>query len=138
MRFGDLSNVSSPRIYVVFDDAIGTLPEDAQEFYELVEERRFKEAVDLFTIDTSILNKINYLAVRKGINVYLVTWMGQSIAGEIEEFLDELMIPIRGVISTTPNQLGRTTAQDETIIGIFDPDPENMLKYGAKGVILKK
>lgn len=136
MRFGDLSNVSSAKIYVTFDETVCKIGEDNSQFYELIENGEYEQAINTMLIDIPILNKINWLSVRKGINIFIVTWMGQGMAEAIEEFFNDLSVPIRGCLAMTPTQLGRITAQDESVIGIFDSNPDNMLKYGFRGKVL--
>ena len=137
MLNGDLSNQSAPRIYVVFDKFIGTLPEDSGEFYELMGEGKYKEALDLMIMDIKILNKINWLSVKKNINVYLVTWMGQGMSEAIENFMNDVNIPVRGCLSVSPNFLAKLVLQDDSVMGIYDPDPDHVLTYGTKGRIVK-
>lgn len=138
MQHGDLSNQPAPRIYVVFDEAIGKIKdEDRQEFMELTAGTEYYKAVNLVELNIPLLKKIQYLSMRKNMNVYLVTWMGQGMAEAIEAFMDDAYVPVRGCLSLTPGQLARMTAQDESVIGIYDPDPNHALTYGSKGVVLK-
>lgn len=137
MRNGDLSNEPAPRIYVVFDEAIGSVPEKQKElFSRLVGEGKNSEAMDLIDLNSSILNRIGWLSVRKNVNIYLVTWLTQGMAQEIEEVIGETC-PIRGCLSLTYGQLARMTAQDDSVTGIYDPDPMHALSYGAKGRVIK-
>lgn len=138
MLNGDLSNKAAPRIYIVFDGLVSSVsPEDKDEFLNLVEEGKYREAVFMMIPDISIWNRIGYLSRNKNVNIYIVTWMNQGMAEAIEEHMNDLMVPVRGCISTTPGYLARLTAQDETVAGIYDPDPDHVLTYGSKGRIVK-
>ncbi len=138
MKNGDLSNSPAPRIYVVFDDCVSSLDErDKEAFYMDIERGDYYGAVFIMKENLPILNKITWLSNKRNINVYLVTWMNQGMAEAIEEYMNDIMVPIRGCLSLTPGQLARMTAQDESVIGIYDPDPDHLLTYGAKGRILR-
>jgi|SRR6185437_5479253 len=137
MLNGDLSNQAAPRIYVVFDKLIGKLPEDSGNFYELIDDKKYKDALDLMIIDHLMFNRLAYLCNKKNINVYLVTWMGHGMAEAVEDFMSGMGILVRGCIASAPVSLAKLIIQDETVIGVYDPDPDHSLTYGTKGRVVK-
>jgi len=138
MRNGDLSNEPAPRIYVVFDDCMGKIPDESKELVNvLIGEGNFDKALSHMDFNYNIIARLGWLSVRKNVNIYLVTWMGEGMAQAIETYMSDMNVPVRGCLALTSGQLARMTAQDDSVMGIYDPDPKHALSYGAKGRIIR-
>lgn len=134
---GDLSNVVVPRILVVFEGAIGHLrEEDLKKFYKYQSKRRFAEALECFDVSELMLASILRVCMRDNLNVSLVTWMQQGMAEAIAELMNYYSVPVRGCVSESPYLLSAKLPYNPDIIAVYDPDPEHVLIFGSKGVLL--
>lgn len=142
MQHGNLSNRVMPSIVVVFEGAVGLLPEDKiKDYHKAVSKNRWWQAVDLFELNRMYLLKFLDLTWNKGFNIELCTWMGHGTeyddaALRIAERMDFENIPIYSVWSDAPDKLAREVSYLPRIARIYDPDPNHVFKYGGKGVLL--
>lgn len=138
MQYGDLSNKAAPRIIIVFEDAVGYVPdEDIDKFDKLLSKKKYEAAAELIRPREIIMRKLLDLTWRKNINIHLVTWMGVEMSVQIEKWMDEAMVPVRSCIASTPEILARSLAYHPDIVAVYDPDPAHVLTYGSKGVLLR-
>lgn len=135
---GDLSNQVAPRIIIVFDGAVGWIPEDKKkDFARLVSKNRWHDAFEsCLRVNETMFRKILDLAWRKNVNIHMVTWMGDEAATEIENLME--MVPVRGCFSSTPEILARMLPYNPDVVAIYDPDPGHVFTYGSTGVLLEK
>lgn len=137
MQRGDLSNVSAPSIVIVFEEAIGRVPEELlMKFQKEIAKNRWYSAVDYYALNEPMLRKMMDLAWRQNINIRIVTWTHPDAVQAIQEIMDEENVPVREVFYTTPERLARELAYRPDIIKIYDPDPAHRFTYGGKGEIL--
>lgn len=137
MKYGDLSNVVSPRIIIVFEGAVGSLPDGKTEEYDkAVKKNNWFRAARLFDLNELMLQKLLYLSRRKNINISLVTWMPDDAAMEISDMMHENSVPVRGCFSSTPAQLARMLPYNPDVACVYDPVPEHILMFGSKGEVL--
>lgn len=137
MRYGDLSSKVVPRLIVVFEGAVGILPENKKKAYDKCVKKVFwADAIDLFEINENVAGRIVWLMVKKDVSISLVTWMPVDAADAIEDRMNEENIPVRGCFSATPQILARQLAYKPDVVTVYDPDPAHILTYGSKGVYL--
>ena len=137
MRYGDLSSKVVPRLIVVFEGAVGILPESKKKAYDkCVKRDKWADAIDLFEINENVADRITWLMVKRDVSLSLVTWMPEAAAIFIEERMDYENIPIRGCFSATPQILTRQLAYEPDVMTVYDPDPAHILTYGSKGACL--
>ena len=138
MRNGDLGNSPVPRIVIVFENAIGFLPDDKRaEWKRLSQEGKWHAVARLFELDQLMLRKISDLTFRFDISVDVVTYCGPSgFARALERVFERENVPVRIVQSTTPERMARRTSFEPDIRAIFDANPDHQLVYGRKGVYL--
>ena len=137
MLNGDLSNVVAPRLIVVFEGAIGSLPESKVKDYEKAAKRNdWWRAVSYFELNELMLARILYLNWKSNFNISLVTWMPEEAAEAIDEMMSEHSIPVRGCFSSKPSSLARLLPYNPDIACIYDPVPEHILMFGSKGTVL--
>lgn len=138
MRNGDLSNRAVPRVVIVFENAIGYLPEGRRaEWRKLARKGRWDDVAALFDLDQLMLRKVNDLARRFDVHVDVVTYCGpEEFARALERVFDRENVLVRIVTATTPERLARRTSYEPDIVSIFDGNQAHSLVYGPKGVYL--
>ena len=80
-----------------------------------------------------MVRRILWLFFKKNLNIEVVTYLGDDFAEELAEWLDDEMVPVSRVWSTTPDALSRNIAYMPDLHTVYDPDPERWLAYGSKG-----
>lgn len=142
MYKNDLSNRMMPRLVVVFEGAVGVVPDEkAKDYHKIISRRKVSDmdwwhAIKCYDLNNLILSKILDLHWRKDINVSVVTWLGEGAALAISERLDDEGIPA-GVFASTPVKLARELVYRPDIIAVYDPDPDHVFTYpSGRGVIL--
>src|ERR1044071_6442856 len=114
MKNGNLSNRVMPSIVIVFEGAVGLLPEDKiKDYHKAVSKGRWWQAVDLFELSPKYLTKLLDLFWNKGYNVEIVTLMSddteyKEAALRIEERMDAENVPVHSVWTSTPEKLARS------------------------------
>lgn len=138
MRFGQLDNTPSPRIVIVFEGAIGRVPEEREKDYaKAVARGRWFEAISCFDLSDIMLRKLLDISWRLNLNVNVVTWLGEEAAIAIEFLLERENIPVRGCFASTPLRLARDLPYNPDIVAVYDPDPAHVFTYGSKGILLE-
>ena len=139
MRNGDLDNTPVGRICIVFENAIGYLPEKNRAAWRKhARKGNWDDALDLFDLDPIMLRKITDLTFRLDISVDVVTYCGPAaFARALERMFERENVPVRIVQSTTVERMARRTSFEPDIAAIFDANPEHALAYGRKGVMLE-
>lgn len=138
MQGGDLSNTPVPRIIIVFENALGYLPEDQRDRWrELSRASQWDDVARLFVLDQMMLRKITDLSWRHSVNVDVVTYCGpEAFADALARLLDRENVPVRIVFASQPERLARATSFEPDIMCVYDANPEHALVYGRKGVHL--
>jgi hypothetical protein len=137
LKNGDLSNKVAPRIIVVFEGAVGKLPEkNVKEHEKLVSRKDWLRVPRLYDLDENILGRMMNLTWKHDINISLVTWMPDDAAIGISDLMDENSVPVRGCFSSAPVQLARLLPYNPDIVCVYDPVPEHILTFGSKGQVL--
>lgn len=137
MKGGDLDNAVVPRIILVFEGALGFLPDSAVKDYEkAVKKQRWDDAIALWEFDEHMMRKIWDLTYRKSVTVEIVTFISQPFADVLAARLDEEDMPIRRVWYSTPARLSRQLAHMIDVSTVYDPDETHMFTYGAKGRVI--
>jgi hypothetical protein len=126
-----------PRLVVVFEGAVGIVPDDQRKLYaKLCQKNKWWQAIDCYELNGHMLSKLLDLRWRLDINVNLVTWLGDEAAEAIQERMDDEGIPVGGCFASTPSRLTRELAYAPDIVAVYDPDPDHVFTYGSKGVVL--
>lgn len=137
MKGGDLSNRTAARVLIVFEGLVGYLPADkVPEYEKYLAESRWDEVIHLFTINSSVLNKILYLTWNADYNFHVVTWFPNEAAQAIQLKLEELSIPVRSVFSTTPEKLAKILVNNPDIVAVYDTVPQHVLTFGSKAQLV--
>lgn len=138
MQHGDLANRAVPRHVIVFENAIGYLPEERRvQWRKLAKAGRWDDVAALFELDRTMLHKIAWLCLRKGVTIDVVTYCGPAaFARALERLFDREHVPVSIVQATNPERLARTTSYEHDIVAIYDGNAQHQLAYGPKGVYL--
>jgi len=138
MQGGDLSNTPVPRIVIVFENAIGFLPEDRREEWRVLSRAGDWDAVArLFVLDQQMLRKITDLSWRFSVNIDVVTYCGpEAFAEALARLFDRENVIVRIVFASLPERMARATSYEPDIMAVYDANPEHALVYGRKGVHL--
>lgn len=138
LEHGNLGNRAVPRVIVVFENAIGFLPDDRRdEWRELSRAGRWDDVVSLFELDLMMLRRITWLCFHKSITIDVVTFCGpEAFARALERLFDREHVPVSIVQSSNPERLSRRTSVEPDIVAIYDGNQAHQLVYGRKGVYL--
>lgn len=135
MEHGNLANRAAPRIIVVWENALGYLPDEHRaEWRRLSKAGQWDDVVSLFELDQLMLRKIAWLVHRKGVTIDVATFCGpDAFARALERLFDREHVPVSIVQATNPERLARRTSFEHDIVSIYDGNAEHRLVYGSKG-----
>jgi hypothetical protein len=135
MQNGNLSNVVTPRILVVFEGLVGHLDaRKVRRYNELGSAGQWREAVALWELAPLALAKLNDIIIRRDIRVEIVTYvMPPEGAQALAERLDEESVPVSRVLASTPERTARRLAYGIDIARVYCQDPQHALMCGGKG-----
>lgn len=138
LRGNDLANTAVPRLIIVFENALGYLPENRRaEWRKLSKAGKWDDVARLFDLDQIMLRKITWMTHRYSLSIDVVTYCGPAaFARALERLFDHENVPIRIVQASTPERLARRTSYEPDIAAIYDGNPHHQLVYGKKGVYL--
>lgn len=132
MRNGDLSNKTGPRIVVVWEDLIASVPDEhLDRFVKYCNKGQWREAIGCYRINELMSMKLLYLVTSLNINISVVTWLPEEAVIYLSDRLDAEYLPIRGVFSSSPKQLATDLAYNPDIVCVYDPHDATF--YGSKG-----
>jgi hypothetical protein len=135
MEHGDLSNEVPPRILVVFEGLIASLPSKKAEaqFTLYRRTRRYAKATALFELNDAVARRIWEMTWRFRHAVDAVTFLGEEFVEPIQNLLDGEQLPLNHLVATQPHLLARELAYRPDIVAVHDPDPAHAFTYGSKG-----
>lgn len=137
MQHGDLSNVVTPRLVVVFEGAVGFLMDEYDKKYQkALKKEKWWEAIAYWKLNDKMLGRLWYLFAKKSVVIDICTWMGDGMAAAIEDVLNFSNVPVQSVWASTPDILARSLAYTPDIALVYDPDPDHVFTYGGKGRLL--
>jgi hypothetical protein len=134
MKNGDLSNKAAPRIYVVFEGLIASVPEDRKVIYaELTSKRHIDwvKAMKLYELNELVCQKIGWLAFHRDVNICVVSWLHPDASYGIDYLLDKRGLPT-GIMMSTPDEMAHHLITRPDVIGIYDPEVMHILTFGSK------
>ena len=139
MRGNDLDNIPVPRVVIVFENAIGYLPDAVRgEWRKLARQGKWDAVAGLFELDQIMLRKISDLTFRFDVSIDVVTYCGpEAFARALERLFERENVPVRIVQATTPERMARRTSFEPDIRAIYDANREHAMVYGPKGVVLE-
>lgn len=134
MRRGELSNQVLPRVYIVFEGLIGTLPDAKTRALEAVARKRKKwqQAVDYYDLSIKTSQGIRDLH-RRDFRVDVITFVDPNFVEPIRNKLDSRNLFFGGIHYFTVETLLDDLTYDSSVRTVFDPDPSHRLTWGSKG-----
>lgn len=135
MRRGELSNTILPRVYVVFEDLIGVLPDAKSRIaYNLAAKRKkWAQAIDYYQLTPTISQGIRDLYWRHHFRVDVITFIDPGAVSPIRERLDSRNLFFGDVLYYDRDLLLSELTYDPAILAVFDPEPSRILTWGSKG-----
>jgi hypothetical protein len=132
---GNLSSQAVPAVLLVFEGALGFLPESEEKrFRKYMDKGHVELAVDLFQFNDYLIRIIWDRHVRGSLAMELVTFLGgDDFARALADRVWAEELPFRSVWATTPARLARKLAIMPDIIRVYDPWPEHQITYGSTG-----
>lgn len=135
MEHGDLSNKVSPRVLLVFENAVGFCI-DRTQFEKELKRKHWDRALSYWDFNELMLRQILWLFHKKDVRTEVVTFLPAGFADVLMLGFDKIDLPIHRVWSTTPENLGRQIAYMPDLACVYDPEPARWLMYGSKGRFL--
>lgn len=135
MRKGELSNEVLPRILLVFEDLVASLPDAKAKLYytTAVKRKKWAQAISYYELNVRPSVGIRDLYWRHHYRVDVITFTDPNFVDPIRDKLDAENMFFGGVhYYTTAKLLGDLT-YDPSIRAVFDPDPSRILTWGGKG-----
>lgn len=135
MRRGELSFQTPPRVYVVFENLLGVLPDNKSKALEAIARKRkkWKQAVDYYDISRPTSQGIRDLHGRHDLRVNVITFVDPGFVEPIQDKLDSKNLFFGGVYYFTLETLLDDLTYDPSIKAVYDPDPSHALTYGSRG-----
>lgn len=138
MQKGDIDNTVVPTTVVVFENLIGLLPNVKDRALEQSYRKahQWKRASRKYVMNELMVKVIWDLTWRSSANIDAITYLGDEMAEAIADRLTEDNIPVRNVLSYTPQRFAQEIAYLPWVTAVFDPDPAHRFLFGAKGRLL--
>ena len=139
IKGNDLSrNAPVPRVVLVFENALGYLPDAARPRWRKLSRRgKWDDAARLFELDVLMMRQVARLTHLSSMSVDVVTYCGPAdFARALSDRFDEENLPVRRVFSSTAERMARTTSYEPDIVAVYDANPGHAMVYGRKGTVL--
>jgi hypothetical protein len=135
MRKGELSSETLPRIYVVFENLIGLLPNTKDRLAEQLARKRKKweQAADYYQLNIKTSQGIRDLYWRQRFRVDVITFIDPAFVSAIRDKLDSRNLLFGDVHYYDTELLLADLTYDPAIISVLDPEPKRYLTWGSKG-----
>lgn len=138
MRGNDLDNQVVPRDILVWEGLLGLLPDEKIEMQEhkLRRKGKWKQAVDLYTMNELMARKVWDLMWRGAVDIELLTHRHRDFAVELEDRMEREGMPFRKVWYQQIEVLDRNIVYQPDIRTIYHPFVDRQFLYGGKGRVL--
>lgn len=135
MLKGELSSETLPRIYVVFENLIGLLPNAKDRIAEQLARKRKKweQAADYYQLNIKTSQGMRDLYWRQHFRVDVITFIDPAFVSAIRNRLDSRNLLFGDVHYYDTEMLLADLTYDPAIIAVMDPDPHHVLLWGSKG-----
>lgn len=136
MQNGDISNVVQPKVYLVFEGALGFI--DAPrlpEFNHAASSGDWLAAWSVWDINDLMARKIWDVTKRQGIRVALVTYVSsnEGAASGLQTWADEHGLPIVGTLAIQPERFARELSYMPDVACVYDASYSTVGFLGSKG-----
>lgn len=133
---GDLSNQLPPRMLIVFEGVLATIPKEREaKFNRAVAMHRYRRAVDCFECNRHAIAVVWDWTWRRDVKVDVVSFMPYE--DEITRLLERLGMPFsRMWCSPGPDDLASQLAYMPDVLSVIHADSTRPLAYGGKGLYI--
>lgn len=136
MQGGDISNIVSPRLLVVWEGLIGVLPDAKVKARADKALRRGKwaDVVQPYVENRPATILLRDIWMRSSVGVDVVTYLPIACVPFIRDWSDDRNVLTANTYAyVDPETLARELAYMPHVVGVIDPDPARQLTYGSKG-----
>lgn len=135
MLKGELSSETLPRVYVVFENLIGLLPNAKDRTAELLARKRKKweQAIDYYQLNIKTSQGLRDLYWRQHFRVDVITFIDPGFVSAIRDKLNSRSLLFGDVHYYDTELLLADLTYDPAILAVLDPDPKHVLLWGGKG-----
>ena len=135
MLKGELSSETLPRVYVVFENLIGLLPNAKDRTAELLARKRKKweQAIDYYQLNIKTSQGLRDLYWRQHFRVDVITFIDPGFVSAIRDKLNSRNLLFGDVHYYDTELLLADLTYDPAILAVLDPDPKHVLLWGSKG-----
>jgi hypothetical protein len=139
MLNGNLSNAVVPRLVLVFEGALGFLPEEKVQEYNLLGTiGKWGDAVACWDFRDLMCRKIWDVTYRLSFQLEVVTYVGpKEFADALQARFDEESLPVSRTVASTPERMARRLAYAPDIAMVYDANRQHAFTYGSKGRYLR-
>lgn len=135
MRRGELSSETLPRVYIVFENLIGLLPDTKSKTAELLARKRKKwdQAIEYYQLNIQTSQGMRDLYWRRNFRVDVITFIDPAFVSAIRDKLDSRNLLFGDVHYYDTEMLLADLTYDPAVLAVLDPDPKRQLTWGSKG-----
>jgi hypothetical protein len=135
MLRGELSSETLPRVYVVFENLIGLLPDTKSRTGELLARKRKKwpQVADYYQLNINTSQGMRDLYWRHRFRTDVITFIDPAFVSPLRNKLDSRNLLFGDVHYYDVDSLLSDIKYDPSVLGILDPDSSRILTWGSKG-----
>jgi hypothetical protein len=138
MQNGDISNQVAPRIVLVFENLLGSIPkEKTRKHYWAMKRHAWTAAANCWDLDKWTLAKMWDLTYRHKASIDVVTYLREEEAEKIYTRLDARGYPIANWWVTDLDGCLHDIITNPSVMAIVDATPGRAWTYGRKGASLE-
>ncbi|WP_157247824.1 hypothetical protein [Nonomuraea typhae] len=136
MQGGDISNQTTPRLLIEFENLIGHPP--ARKGLAAVKRTlgQWHRLALEWDLDDLVVKVMWDLSWRLHQTLEVITTQGPDFATALEERLDAEQVPASRVWAYQPRVLARRLASMPYVAAVYTTDPHHALLYGSRGRLI--
>jgi hypothetical protein len=138
MLHGDISNRVEPRLMLVFEGLIGVHPDARSRAKYSMHTRlgNWRRAVRTFEINEGCAKVVVDAVWRRRYSLDVVTFLDEEIVDPLADWLDAKGLPVGNVTYADKTMLARELNYRLDVVGVFHPNPADVLVFGSKGYLV--
>lgn len=136
MQHGDISSEVPQRILVVWEDTLADVPDRLRTVESVARvAHRWERAVRCWHARPLARGRCWQVSNQLGVQLQVVTFLGDGFAEALERRLDDGGWPVRGTVEAydNPGALGRELAGRQDVLQVVDGQENRFLHYGRRG-----
>lgn len=137
MKGGDISNRSSPRVVIVWENLIGQLPEQKYgKEARLVARKKWERALDLWVTNEQILHLVLDGWVRRDLNFDVLCTHPLGFAKHLNQRLEREGFPFGHMYNHSLMEFDQQLAYLPNVIAVFHGEENRPFLFGGRGQYL--